>query len=358
MGSKEQKTKSLSLDRLAFLYAPDGSNMKLNDYTKPSGDTIDWSNSFLWMGNQQGLTAECKISPASLDEEIYWFLDPADFPAGSETKVRWLPWDEKNNRPHVGVGTSPTLKVTYENPQSKYTDFMPPDNRWFGPKKITVHVGAVTVTRPVWFFFNPMEDRTIRSSGKKERSWFHYWKESGAVPALANFDYDASLGDGTAAIHSWSLLMGDKYYVGFAADSLVRKSVFDVNISNSYTEESYPNDEGKGIHAVAKYCIHELWHGICRRETRYTWNGGLGYPDPDWDGLSSDREAALGTNPNMKDTCGLSLFTDSGHGSYSGYASYADQELFCRWKQDDILGDISKDWSAGGTQSPKANAGN
>ena len=41
---------------------------------------------------------------------------------------------------------------------------------------------------------------------------------------------------------------------------------------------------------------------------------------------------------------------------YSGYARYADQELFCRWKQGFApLGDVSKDWSFRGTQYPDVN---
>jgi len=43
-----------------------------------------------------------------------------------------------------------------------------------------------------------------------------------------------------------------------------------------------------------------------------------------------------------KDTCGISSF----HPFYSEYASYADQELYCRWKQDGKLGNDSKDWSS------------
>jgi len=255
------------------------------------------------------------------------------------------------------VGTNPKLKVTYENPQSKYADFMPPDNRWFGQKTLTVQVGDVTVTRPVWFFFNPHATRTTRGLfGKTEEAWFHYYKESGAVPLLAelDFEFDSSLGASTPAQHRWNHLTGTStYYVGFAAERGIRKSTFNVNVSNSYSETNYFGDEGKGIHAVAKYCKHERWHGELRKEIRSTLLGGFGHPDDDGDKLSNAREAELGTNPNVKDTCGISLYTDSGHADYSGYASYADNELFCRCKQDGVLGDAAKDWAAGGAQAPK-----
>jgi hypothetical protein len=79
--------------------------------------------------------------------------------------------------------------------------------------------------------------------------------------------------------------------------------------------------------------------------------GGQGHPDADGDGLSDAREAAFGTKPNVKDTCGLSLFVTEG-GNYSLYAGYADQELFCRWKVIGIQGDASKDWGFSGAQSP------
>jgi len=71
-------------------------------------------------------------------------------------------------------------------------------------------------------------------------------------------------------------------------------------------------------------------------------------PDDDRDGLSNDREATLGTNPNVKDTCGIASHCVE----YNDYANYADEELFCRVKQDGILGDASKDWSLNGVQSP------
>ena|GEM_PF-3662298 len=45
--------------------------------------------------------------------------------------------------------------------------------------------------------------------------------------------------------------------------------------------------------------------------------------------MSDAREAVSGTKANVKDTCGLSRYAPY----YSGYASYADQELFCRVKQ-------------------------
>ena len=307
---------------------------------RPSGDTIGWKNGIIWYGEDMGLTFNCKITPDLPDTEIYWFLDANDFPAGSETKITWEPWDVKNNRPHIGVGASPKLKVTYENPQSKYTDFMPPDNRWFGKKKITIQVGNQIVTRPVWFFFNSRSKLTLRQGGKKEVAWFHYFKENDAVPSLSYFEYDDSVSGG---LQTWDPFFGDRYYVGYAAD-YTKKSVFNVNVPNSYTEENYPKEEGSGAHGVAKTCVHELWHSLLNREVRWVLLGGLGHPDSDGDYLSGTREAELGTNPNVKDTCGISLYTD-GPISYSIYTSYADQELFCRWREYNVQGNDSKDWS-------------
>jgi hypothetical protein len=297
------------------------------------------------MDGIKGLTFDCKILPDPIPSnvEMYWFLDANDFPEPQHTKITWEPYDVKNNRPHVGVGTSPKLKVTYENPQSKYVDFMPPDNRWFGQKKITVKIGNDTIaTQPIWFFFNPTAERTIRGwFGKTEQAWFHYWKESGAVLALEYFEYNASLANDVAAKYS-----NGQYYIGPKAQTSVQKPDFDVNNPNSYNEVSYPNNQGIRIHAVAKYCIHELWHGELEKEIL------VGRIDSDNDGLNNIREAEIGTNPNVKDTCGLSSFMGGG-ANYSNYANYADEELFCRWQQDGKLGDISKDWSAGGMQSPQ-----
>ena len=48
----------------------------------------------------------------------------------------------------------------------------------------------------------------------------------------------------------------------------------------------------------------------------------------------------------------MSVLKTNNYTLKTNHASYADQELFCRWKQDGILGDASKDWSSGGAQSP------
>lgn len=83
---------------------------------------------------------------------------------------------------------------------------------------------------------------------------------------------------------------------------------------------------------------------------RSTLLGGLGHTDSDRDGLSDTRELEIGTDPNVNDTCNLSSFTGGGS-NYSGYADYADQELFCRWKQDGNSGDETKDWAFPGMQA-------
>jgi len=67
--------------------------------------------------------------------------------------------------------------------------------------------------------------------------------------------------------------------------------------------------------------------------------------------MSGAREAELGTKINQRDTCGLANFV-KGEISYSGYASYADQELFCRWKMIGVQGEASKDWGSYGVQGP------
>ena len=67
--------------------------------------------------------------------------------------------------------------------------------------------------------------------------------------------------------------------------------------------------------------------------------------------MSNTREVELGTNPNKRDTYGLANYK-GGEVSYSEYAGYADQELFCRNQSIDSKGDASKDWSYNGAQSP------
>lgn len=213
-------------------------------------------------------------------------------------------------------------------------------------------MGSTILTRPVWFFFNPYAIRTTRQGGKQEEAWFHYYKEGGVVLALKDmdFEFDASLG--VVAQHRWSMSSGDKFYVGpITYDVPAIKPIFDVNaVGDSYSEEHYPENEKKNIHHLAKYCEHEFWHSAIRGETR--WPFGLGHADSDGDNLSNAREAELGTNPNVKDTCGLSRYAVD----YGDYASYADEELFCRWKQGFApRGNVSKDWSIVGAQKPTTN---
>ena len=101
---------------------------------------------------------------------------------------------------------------------------------------------------------------------------------------------------------------------------------------------------------MTKLCEHEWWHAALDGEVRWWINGGLQEPDDDWDWLSNTWEAELGTDPNKKDTYGLSSYDPP---DYSVYANYADQELFCRRKEINVKGDASKDWSSGGVQYPK-----
>ena len=315
---------------------------------RPSGEVIGKKNSAFWRSEDNGLIFNCEISPAlPPGTEAYWTLDPDDFPAGPETKITWDPWDVANNRPHVGVGSSPTLVVTYENPQSKYDDFMPPDNRWFGQKKIIVQIGNETITRPVWFFFIAKAERPLRQGGKKEEAWFHYYKDGGVVPNLEKFEFDISL-EYLGTYSRGKYTIGPKAY----ARTTARKPVFNVNaVGDSYSEVNYPKEEKFGLHNVAKICAHECWHGILAKEVGWIIWGGLGHLDSDRDRLSDAREMELGTKPNVKDTCGISRYTGDIN-DYILYASYADNELFCRWKQNGILGDVSKDWAFLGTQYP------
>ena len=161
------------------------------------------------------------------------------------------------------------------------------------------------------------------------------------VPDLADmdFEFDASLD--VDAQYSWTLLMGDRFFVGPDAVRMpAMKPVFDVNSTNSYSEVDYPEDERYEAHHLAKHCYHEIWHYILDGEVGRVY--GQGHTDSDGDQLSDVREAEIGTNPNLKDTCGISRFSN---GDYSIYKGYADQELFCRWKEIDIKGNDAKDWS-------------
>jgi len=299
------------------------------------------------------LYQHCQIIPTSLGAEIYWTLDPNDFPEPQYMKITWDPCDP--NRPHVGIGPNPQLKVTYVNPQSKYDDYMPPDNRWFGKKTLTIQIGSETVTRPLWCFYHAEANRHIRQGGKMEYAYFHYWKVGGAVPLLAqlNFAFDDTLQANAA--YTWdNLTKKETFRVGRSLNQLdLPKSKFIVGVPDSYDEEPYPTeDEATGIHALMKACWHEYWHQVFRNETRW-WPDGLGYTDWDGDGLWTNREKELGTKRFNVDTYGLSRYADA-EGAYKIYYLYADQELFCRIKEITApKGDPTKDWSQNGAQWPK-----
>lgn len=270
----------------------------------------------------------------------------SDLPAKPDTDVSWKPFDPNGVKDDEGLGTKPKLTVKYKN-NKRFKDFMPPDNTWFGDKTVSVKHENFSVDRKIRIFFMT---NTLRPSADKkqtdEPAWYYYWK-MGAVPKLILFEYDPK---GDAPSHTWNKYQGDRYFINRDAYLIIRQSVFDVTPPGTYTEKVYPNGKGTGIHSVAKYCEHELWHGILEKEVRPVKQGGLGYSDRDGDGLSNDREREIGTDVNKKDTCNLSAYK-SGGTSYKDYKDYADQELFCRWKQDGVLGVESKDWSNTGKQS-------
>ena len=210
----------------------------------------------------------------------------------------------------------------------------------------------------MWVFFTTSETvlRTIRQGDKKEAPWYHYFKENGTVPVLKNlnFEYDASLPKGVAGKY---IPESDTLVLGFSAAMPATKPVFGVDATGKhyYREEHYSSDnkyEAAGVHAVTKNCWHEYWHRTLIKETYPNKSPyyGLGYQDDDGDELSNDpranREAELGTKPKKKDTYGLSKYKGiEGNSNYSGYAGYADAELYCRWKEITYQGDNSKDWS-------------
>jgi hypothetical protein len=305
------------------------------------------NNTLVWRAS--GLPSnKFQLRPDPIDADVNWTI--TGFPATPETKIVWDPWDFIDGGLDIGYGPSPDLTVTYEDVLSDYDEFMPPDNTWFGEKNVNVTVNSsFTEDHPVWVYFYVLEVRERLSDGKQIAAWYFYWKQ-GAVTILNDFEYVHDLGTGTAAQHNWTLFGGDTYKIAYcAATAGAMKPVFDTT-AHTYTEDEYADHQGDGIHGVAKLCAHEKWHGVLNREVRSTLLGGLGHADSDDDGLSDTRELEIGTDPNVKDTCNLSGFTEGG-ADYSGYADYADEELFCRWKQDGNSGDESKDWAFPGMQA-------
>ena len=210
---------------------------------------------------------------------------------------------------------------------------------------VTVKFDGFQIDRKIRIFFMTTAMRPTIDNKTDEPAWYYYWK-MGAVPDLILFEVDLKH---DYCYHTWSKHEGDRYFVDKNAWEIARQSVFNVT-AGTYTEKDYPDGKGTGIHSVAKLCKHELWHGILDKEVRAVKQEGLGLPDKDKDRLSDEREIEIGTDPDKKDTCNLSGYNYGGT-SYKNYKSYADQELFCRWKQDGVLGVESKDWSSTGKQS-------
>jgi hypothetical protein len=271
------------------------------------------------------------------------------------TTVTWYWHDPSGPGQTQGLGSNPVLYVDYfdPDPSDPYTDYYPPDNTWFGDRMVTVSIGGLTFVRPLRVFFKASGGVYRRQSDDPEKcvaTWFYYWR-LGAVPELLTrgFHYDQSLV--CQAQHGWSGTGGDTFTIGPSAHAGTGKPIFDVTTGN-YHEAMYPDGQGEGIHGVAKLCRHEYWHSVLRREVRATLYGGMGHADQDHDGLSDTREAEIGTNPLLADTCLIASYC----AEYAEYAPEGDQELFCRWKQDGVLGDETKDWSHTGKQSIFLNA--
>lgn len=284
------------------------------------------------------------VVPSSAGAESIWKMSA--FPEPSFTSIAWTP--HVGDDATTGLGSTPSLLCEYQNPSSEFNDKLPPNNSWFGQKSVAITAGDHEEIRPVWVYFDVASKRPHISDGKNIAAWYHYWKQ-GAVAALSDFEYVDSLGEGVLARHTHTLL-GEKFEIAFIAAFGIEKPVIVTNgVAMSYSQVPYPDGEGLGIHGVAKTCAHEKFHAILRREVRSPLLGGLGLPDDDGDGLSNAREAEISTDPSLSDTFGLSLYSDEG-ANYSRYADYADQELYCRIKVEEELGNVPDDWAFTGTQ--------
>jgi hypothetical protein len=255
----------------------------------------------------------------------------------------WMPGDDLN----IGYGSNPTLSLRYLNMLNGFKDNLPPDNSFFGDKTIKVTLDKNNIAeRKMRMFFQISAMRKL-DDGTEVPTWYYYWKQ-GAVPDLKGFEYDpksSALAEGGSWVYD-PLTQTQHFYVTKGALEVTESVV----VNGKYSEKSYGDGKGTGIHAVAKICRHETYHSILYFETLPVALGGLGLPDDDNDGLCNEREREIGTSTIDCDTFHLSEYTGGG-ANYSEYYSKGDRELYCRLKQNGALGVERLDWSSLGKQS-------
>jgi hypothetical protein len=320
--------------------------------TKPLNSKDSGSNTANW-GNLGATSRVFKVIPEDLTYKgLTWFVS-LPVTVGSE----WTP--SVTGKPYQGYGTNPIaeFKCTAKNAQKLYDDQYPDDYSIFGKQenKISLYLhGKKIGNYSYWLYFDSNGERK-NLDGSKEKTWFFYWRQS--VTTLSRFKWGGDI----AGLYLYHPITGsEELFVGLEATS-TRKSIFDTT-AKTYTEDSYsPNlFLGGGVNAVAKSCIHEMWHQQLyteiRRGTIYEQGPkGMFIPrclvDSDGDDLPDEREMEIGTDLTDRDTCNLSKYVRAGL-SYSSYANHADNELFCRWKEWNAEANPEYDWSVGGMRFP------
>ena len=213
--------------------------------------------------------------------------------------------------------------------------------------------------------------------------WYKIWKDGNVISELGDFEYDEKLPNDVAGRtyprSEWpelSQIEGSEGTVTWThvykiGPSATNTSIKCYTLSPTFTESKldYP------IEMVARTVCHEKWHGklnsennvaiVCKKEEVVSGkkvsqfyvkkkgddDGNLEKgADDKWcwvngDNLVNSREDEIKSFHDKRDTFSLETKVDS------SYASYGDQEYYCRWASDVISSEYrKKDWSYPGAQ--------
>ena len=295
---------------------------------------------------QDGVSSDgLRLQPDPQPINVSWTVE------GLPSEGTEIRWSSSTGYPEIGSGCAPSLYVKYVMNSADPTDKMPPDNRWFGKKGITVGIGEMLIiSRPVTFCFNSNAESKLLNNNKVA-AWYYYYIRAAAVSGLQEFNYVDVIGqpatDGSAVQAKWRIWYND-FQIARAAILHIQKAVI---VDNKYTETDYENFLGWGCHGVAKICEHEKWHKQLASEIRVVIhplpNGGHYETNNDavGDGLTDERELEIESDPTAPDSF-----------EFGPYSSGQDEEVFCRLMQK-ALGVESLDWFITGPQVQKISKG-
>lgn len=197
-----------------------------------------------------------------------------------------------------------------------------------------------TLNAPVAIFF----DKNGDYDGDGEPNWYEYWKDGGAVPGLAQFQYIATLPGVESGFFGVYDRDNDRLYVGpLAADACDPVTILG-------SGETF-GDGAAGVDCTAQTVTHEAFHKWVEDQWKPggAWDGLI---DADGDRLPNIIELLVGTDPLLSDTYNVyGTFTSGSVNPSDFYYKYGDQEYLAYKKEKGAKGVHGNDWAKPGKQT-------